>query len=71
MRNGLLIYNPAAGLIPVRPLVAGILRPLRAAGWQVDIAETLSGSHATRIAQQAAVEKYDAVFAIGGDGTGG
>jgi len=71
MRNGLLIYNPAAGLIPVRPLVPGILHPLRAAGWQVDIAETLSGSHATRIAQQAAIEKYDAVFAIGGDGTVG
>jgi len=71
MRSGLLIYNPAAGLIPVRRLVSGILRPLRAAGWQVEIAETLSGSHATQIARQAAAEKYDAVFTIGGDGTVG
>ncbi len=57
--------------MPVRPFVRGILRPLRAAGWQVEIAETLSGSHATRVAHQAALEKYDAVFAIGGDGTVG
>jgi diacylglycerol kinase (ATP) len=71
MRKGLLLYNPAAGRIPVRPFVRGILRPLRLAGWQVEIAEILSGSHATHVAHQAAVEKYDAVFAIGGDGTVG
>ena len=71
MRKGLLLYNPAAGRISVRPFVRGILRPLQAAGWQVEIAETLSGSHATRVAHQAAAEKYEAVFAIGGDGTVG
>jgi YegS/Rv2252/BmrU family lipid kinase len=71
MRKGLLIYNPAAGLISVRPFVRGILRTLRTAGWQVEVAETLSGSHATLIAQKAAAEKYEAVFAIGGDGTVG
>ena len=31
MRKGLLLYNPAAGRMPVRPFVRGILRPLRAA----------------------------------------
>ena len=71
MRKGLLLYNPAAGRIPVRPFIRGILRPLRLAGWQVEIAEILSGSHATNVARQAASEKFDAVFAIGGDGTVG
>ena len=71
MRKGLLLYNPAAGRVPVRPFVRGIIRPLNAAGWQVDVAETLSGAHATQVARQAAAEKYEAVFAIGGDGTVG
>lgn len=51
--------------------VHGIIHPLKAAGWSLDIAETLSGTHATQTAHQAANEKYDAVFAIGGDGTVG
>jgi len=37
----------------------------------MEIAETLSGTHATQTAHQAAAENYDAVFAIGGDGTVG
>ena len=71
MLKGLLLYNPAAGRVPVRPFVQGIIRPLNAAGWKVEIAETISGRHATQVAKQAAVEKYDAVFVIGGDGTVG
>lgn len=51
--------------------VHGIIHPLKAAGWSLDIAETLSGTHATQTAHQTANEKYDAVFAIGGDGTVG
>lgn len=71
MRKGLLLYNPAAGRYPVRRFVRGIIKPLKEAGWSVDIAETLSGTHAIQTAHQAAQEKYDAVFAIGGDGTVG
>ncbi len=71
MRKGLLLYNPSAGRYPVRRFVRGIISPLKKAGWGVEIAETLSGTHATQTAHQAAAEKYDAVFAIGGDGTVG
>ena len=71
MRKGLLLYNPAAGRFPVRRFVRGIIKPLQDTGWSVDIAETLSGTHAIQTAHQAAHEKYDAVFAIGGDGTVG
>lgn len=69
MRKGLLLYNPAAGRYPVHRFLGGIIRPLKNAGWQLDVAATLSGTHATHIAQRAAHEKYEAVFAIGGDGT--
>lgn len=71
MRKGLLLYNPAAGRFPVQPYVRGLLRPLRLAGWQMDVGETLSGSHTIQAARQAAVQNYEAVFAIGGDGTVG
>lgn len=71
MRKGLLLYNPAAGRYPVRRFVRGLIKPLEDAAWKIDIAETLSGTHAVQTAHQAALEKYDAVFAIGGDGTVG
>jgi YegS/Rv2252/BmrU family lipid kinase len=71
MRRGLLLFNPAAGRIPVDRFVRGIIRALTAAGWRMDSAGTLSGTHATHAARQAASEGYDAVFAIGGDGTMG
>lgn len=71
MRKGLLLYNPAAGKYPVKRFVRGIIKPLKAAGWSMEVAETLSGTHAIQTAHQAAKEKYDAVFAMGGDGTVG
>lgn len=71
MRKGLLLYNPTAGRYSVGRFVHGIIHPLKKAGWNIEIAETLSGTHATQTAHQAAQEKYDAVFAIGGDGTVG
>jgi YegS/Rv2252/BmrU family lipid kinase len=69
MRRALLLYNPAAGRFPIKTFVPGVVSPLQAAGWRVELAETLSGAHATSTARQAAAEKFDAVFAIGGDGT--
>jgi diacylglycerol kinase (ATP) len=71
MRRGLLLYNPAAGRYAVHRFVPGIIHPLEASGWQMDVTETLSGAHATYAAHQAAVQGYAAVFAIGGDGTVG
>jgi len=71
MHKGLLLYNPAAGRYPVAHFVRGAIQPLKAAGWQMEIAETLNGTHGTQAAHQAAIEGYDAVFAIGGDGTVG
>ncbi len=69
--NSLLIYNPAAGRIAVRPFVYRAARVLRAAGWSVRIATTRSSAHVTELAQQAAADGVEAVFAVGGDGTMG
>jgi YegS/Rv2252/BmrU family lipid kinase len=71
MRRALLLYNPAAGRVPIKTFVPSVVGPLQAAGWRVELAETLSGSHATSVARQAAAERFDAVFAVGGDGTVG
>lgn len=67
--RGMVIYNPAAGRFPVRPFIPSLVRRLKRRGWDVTVVETLHGRHATQIAHNAAREKFDAVFAIGGDGT--
>ena len=68
--KALVLYNPAAGRIPVAPFVHNAAKALTRLGWQVDIESTLSGGQATEQAKQAAGQ-VDVVFAVGGDGTVG
>jgi YegS/Rv2252/BmrU family lipid kinase len=69
MRSAVIVYNPAAGRFPVKPFIGSAVEELESAGWRVDAAETQSGAHTVELARQAAAEKKDAVFAVGGDGT--
>ena len=69
MRSAIIVYNPAAGRYSVKPFIKSAVRELESAGWKVDSAETQSGAHTIELAKQAAAEKKDAVFAVGGDGT--
>lgn len=69
MRSAVIVYNPAAGKFPVRPFIKSAAQELESAGWKVDAAATESGAHTIELAKQAAAEKKDAVFAVGGDGT--
>jgi diacylglycerol kinase (ATP) len=71
MADALLIYNPAAGRISVRPYIGGVIRVLNDHGWRVEVAESVNGRHTTQLARMAAQENFRAVFAIGGDGTAG
>jgi diacylglycerol kinase (ATP) len=71
MADALLIYNPAAGRISVRPFIGGVIRALNDHGWRVEVAESVNGRHTTQLARMAAQEAFRAVFAIGGDGTAG
>ncbi len=69
--RSILLYNPAAGRFPVRPFIPSLVHRLKKRGWQVTVLETLNGRHATQVARQAALDGYDVLFAIGGDGTVG
>src|SRR5512137_1824574 len=71
MADALLIYNPAAGRISVRPFIAGVIKVLNDHGWRVEVAESVNGRHTTQLARMAGRENFRAVFAIGGDGTAG
>jgi diacylglycerol kinase family enzyme len=71
MADTLLIYNPAAGRVSVRPFISGVIRTLSDYGWRVEVAESLDGRHTTQLAHMAASENFRAVFVIGGDGTVG
>jgi len=71
MVDALLIYNPAAGRISVRPFIGSVIRTLNDHGVRVEVAESLNGRHTTRLARMAAQENFRTVFAIGGDGTAG
>jgi diacylglycerol kinase (ATP) len=71
MVDALLIYNPAAGRISVRPFISGVIRAITDHGWRVEVAESVNGRHTTQLARIAAQENFRAVFAIGGDGTAG
>jgi YegS/Rv2252/BmrU family lipid kinase len=69
MRTAVIIYNPTAGRFSVKPFIKSAVKELESAGWKVDAVETKSGEHIIELAKQAAAEKKDAVFAVGGDGT--
>ena len=71
MVDALLIYNPAAGRISVRPFIGAVIRTINDHGWRVEVAESVNGRHTTQLARMAAQENFRAVFAIGGDGTAG
>jgi diacylglycerol kinase (ATP) len=71
MADALLIYNPAAGRISVRPFIGAVIRVLNDQGWRVEVAESVNGRHTTQLAHMAANENFRAVFTIGGDGTAG
>jgi hypothetical protein len=44
MADTLLIYNPAAGRISVRPFIGSVIRTLNERGWRVEVAESLTGA---------------------------
>ncbi len=65
----LAVVNPAAGGGRCRKLVGPALERLRAAGLQVEVAETSGPGQATEIARVAYARGYRRFIAVGGDGT--
>ncbi len=64
-----IILNPAAGRGRGAQARAPIERTLTAAGATYDLTETTAAGDAVRMAEQAADKGYDAIVAVGGDGT--
>ena len=65
----LAVVNPAAGGGRCRKLVNPALERLRAAGLQVEVAETGGPGQATELARAAYARGYRRFIAVGGDGT--
>ena len=53
----------------MKPFIKSAVKELESAGWRLEAVPTQSGAHTIELAKQAAVEKKEAVFAVGGDGT--
>ena len=68
-RKIVFVYNPISGnrkLIPVLPIIE---RFINSDLYDFSIITTQHKGHATEIAREYAAKKYDAVIAVGGDGT--
>ncbi len=64
-----LVYNPSAGMRSELGEIQRAMHVLHQCGWHTEIAETVRQGDATRLAYHAAQQNYDAVLAVGGDGT--
>lgn len=69
MGSTIAILNPIAGRgagARLAPRIAGCLRSF---GLEFELAFTTAPGHASAIARQAALQRHDAIIAVGGDGT--
>ena len=69
MPTGYLVFNPHAGRFPSRMLTERAAEVLTKHDWNVQLEQTTGGPEITRLAQRAAVNKIDAFFVAGGDGS--
>ena len=70
MKSSILaVVNPAAGFGKCGKLLGPALDRLRAAGVQLDVAETARAGHGIEIARKAYRDGYRKFVAVGGDGT--
>lgn len=68
--RALIVLNPYAGqAAALRQNVEAARAVWQAHGWTVDIEMTHQAGDGTRLAREAALQKYDVVVAAGGDGT--
>ncbi len=69
MPKAYLVYNPAAGRVPIRPFIQRAQKVLEGEGWEIHLRATRSAEHITALARQAAQRGMDAFFVAGGDGS--
>lgn len=69
MARACVVFSPAAGNAVAAPVLEQRLRPLIAAGWQVQLVEANDPGEASRLAREAVQAGAEMVVAAGGDGT--
>ena len=69
MHSADMVYNPNAGRFPSRILAERAVKVLQDQGWSIRLIRADSPEHLTQLAQRAASEGKEALFAVGGDGT--
>jgi diacylglycerol kinase (ATP) len=69
MAKGVLVYNPVAGRYPAKLLAERAASLLREHGWELELEQTQSSDHITKLAQQSAARGVDGFFVTGGDGS--
>ncbi len=69
MPSAYLVYNPYAGRFPSWLLTERAASVLHKEGWQIHLEKTRDAIHITQLARQAAAERMDALFVVGGDGS--
>lgn len=67
--RALIVHNPSAGVLHHNSPLARAVNALHAHGWTLEQRATNAAGDATRYARAAAEAGYDAVLAVGGDGT--
>ena len=68
-RKIVFVYNPTSGTIRLIPVIPIIERFVNRDLYDFSIVSTQYRGHATELARQYAARNYDAVIAVGGDGT--
>lgn len=69
MVDVVLIYNPVAGRYPSRMLAERAAAVFESYNWNVDVQTTTSGKQMPILAEQAAIDRLDALIVVGGDGS--
>lgn len=69
MKKAMIIANPSSGKEKAREYIQHIESKMESAGYDVDVRFTEGEGDAERLAKTACEEMYDAVIAMGGDGT--
>lgn len=69
MKKARIIYNPTAGREAFKRDMATVLEQLEIAGYETSAHATTGEGNATKAARKAAQSGFDAIIAVGGDGT--
>ena len=69
MPRGYFVYNPSAGKFPSGLMAERALVIFQRQGWQIELIQSHTPEHITRLAKEAGEQGLDGFFVLGGDGS--